>query len=479
MALSNFTSNKLTIAVGAIDENGKPTEYSTPGASLLIAAPGGDATQEQSVNTGFGIMSADIQGTGGYNKTEGKDGDYAYQSQGTSYSGPMVGGAIALMLQANPNLGFRDVSTILAMTARKVDESNASWINTKSTDWNLGGMHFSRDFGYGLLDVSAATRLTESWSAAAGTYANWKVAEAASTHASMQIPDNNADGISVTANIDANVKIERMEFDLNLTADSPSQLKATITSPSGTTITLFDQPLTRDLVDGSPDMKNPEAAWPKTFTIGSTAFLGETSAGTWTLKLSDAVTGVVASYNSLTVRAWGSAISLDSQYIMINEFSSSDVVLNDESGIDTVNASATASAVSINLQAGQKSIVGNAANNLLRGNAGNDQLNGDAGIDTALYLGSRKDYSILKQGSGFSVKDKVSTDGTDQLSNIEAIKFSDMSINLKVGENSKTIDSNSLKSIIELYIAYFNRVPDADGMSYWIDQNRNGVSIEE
>ena len=147
-ALSNFTGNKLTIAVGAITETGAPTPYSTRGASLLVTAPGGVGSGAQSDNTGFGISSADTQGTAGYNTTAGTAGDYAYHNEGTSYSGPMVGGAAALMLQANPKLGFRDVSTILALTARKVDPSNSSWIQNHSSDWNLGGMHFSRDFGY-------------------------------------------------------------------------------------------------------------------------------------------------------------------------------------------------------------------------------------------------------------------------------------------------------------------------------------------
>jgi hypothetical protein len=149
--LSNFTGNKLTIAVGAVTETGVATDYSTQGASLLITAPGGVGSAEQSVNSGYGITSADVQGAEGYNKTAGTEGNYAYQNQGTSYSGPMVGGAAALILQANPKLGFRDVSTILAMTARQVDATNTSWVTNKASDWNLGGMHTSRDYGYGLI----------------------------------------------------------------------------------------------------------------------------------------------------------------------------------------------------------------------------------------------------------------------------------------------------------------------------------------
>lgn len=468
-ALSNFTGNKLTIAVGAITETGAPADYSTPGASLLVSAPGGVGGAANSDDTGFGIVSADVQGTAGYNTTAGAGGDYTFQNQGTSYSGPMVGGAAALMLQANPNLGFRDVSTILALTARKVDVSNASWVQTNTTDWNLGSMHFSRDFGYGLLDVSAAVRLAESWTASAGTLSNWVSAQGVSAAASAVIPDNSPAGLTVNASVSDNIRIERMEFDLNLSAASPSQLSATITSPGGTVVTLFDQPLTRNLVSGAPDMTSPESAWPDTFTIGSTAFLGETSAGNWTLQLVDKVTGVTATYNSLTVRAWGSSITTDSQYVLTDEFGglATNPTLTDTVGIDTINAAALSNAVRLDLVGGNKSsagagdftiasgstienaigglvndtLIGNAANNSLRGNGGNDTISGGTGndtidggtgIDTASYTGSRAGFTLTKTAAGFNLVDTVGLEGTDALSTVERIKFADGGIALDV-----------------------------------------------
>ncbi|OYU46757.1 MAG: hypothetical protein CFE44_00375 [Burkholderiales bacterium PBB4] len=463
VAMTSWNNSKLVISVGAITETGAPTDYSSAGGSLLVTAFGGVSNGPTSQDQGFGVPSADIQGTAGYNTTAGTDGDYAFQNQGTSYSGPMVGGAAALMLQANPKLGFRDVSTILALTARKVDASNASWVQTHATDWNLGGMHFSRDFGYGLVDVSAAVRLAESWSLPAGTMANWKSAEGVSATASGAIPDNSTAGFTASANVTSNVRIERVEFDLNLTATSPSQLSATITSPSGTTVGLFDQPLSRPLKSGAPDLSQPESAWPATFTVGSTAFLGESSAGTWTLKLVDKVTGVEASYNSLTVRAWGSDISTDNQYVLTDEFASTTLVINDAEGTDTVNAAALATAVKLNLTAGQQSqvgsgtftisststlenaigglgddtLTGNGANNLLRGNGGSDALDGGAGIDTAIYTSARAGYTLAVAATT-KVTDKAGFEGVDTLSGIERLQFSDskVAIDLTPGGNA-------------------------------------------
>ena len=455
-ALSNFTGNKLVIAVGAITETGAPTNYSTKGASLLLTAPGGVGAGEPSLNSGFGIASADVQGIAGYNTTAGADGDYTYQNEGTSYSGPMVGGAAALMLQANPTLGFRDVSTILALTARKVDPSNPSWVQNSTTDWNLGGMHFSRDFGYGLLDVSAAVRLAESWALPSATVANWRKAEGTSLTASSEIPDDSASGFTAVVNLadKDNLRIERMEFDLNLAAASTSQLSAVITSPGGTQVTLFDQPLTRSLVEGAPT--GVESGWPDTFTIGSTAFLGENSAGKWSLRLVDKVTGITATYNSLTVRAWGSVLTTDSQYVLTNEFVAANPTINDASGSDTLNAAAVDSAVRLDLRPGSKSslakgeftisdssvienaigglgadtLTGNASNNLLRGNAGNDTLDGGAGTDKAQFLGNWENYTLSRIADYYQVTDKLGTDGTDRLLNIEQLVFANKTVEL-------------------------------------------------
>jgi subtilisin-like proprotein convertase family protein len=496
-ALSNFTNNKITITVGAVTETGAPTPYSTPGASLLVTAPGGVASAAQGTNEGFGIPSADLQGTAGYNPATGIEGDYAYQSQGTSYSGPMVGGAAALMLQANPRLGFRDVSTILAVTARKIDTANPSWLTNSASDWNLGGMHFSRDFGYGLMDVSAAVRLAESWSLPAGTAANWRSAEGASTAVAGPIPDNDPNGLTVSAQVAANLRIERMEFDLDLTASSSSQLMATITSPGGTTVTLFDQPLTRNLVEGAPNMNEPESAWPSTFTIGSTAFLGESSSGTWTLRMTDKVTGVIATYNSLTVRAWGSEETADSQYLLTDEFAASNPTLTDTSGIDTLNAAAAANAVRLDLGSGGKStiatgeltiaagsvienaigglgndtLIGNASANSLRGNAGNDSIDGAAGLDSAIFNGARSGFTIAKTSTGFTVTDNQGTDGVDTLAGIERLVFGDRAVGLDV--------SGTGGQAYRLYQAAFNRTPDQGGVGFWIYHIDRGFSLND
>lgn len=446
-AMSNFTGARYTIAVGAVDHLGKVTSYSTPGASLLVTAPGGVGTADQSVNTGFGILSADVVSDAGYNKTVGSAGDYSYQNEGTSYSGPMVSGIAALMLQANPKLGFRDVSTILAMTARQTDITNPSWVTNSSSAWNLGGMHFSRDYGFGLVDAKAAVHLAESWNLAAGTVANWKNVDAVVAASNIVIPEDTA-GVSVTAQMAANIDIERIEVLMELDASAPSQLRATLTSPGGTTITLFDGPLTRELVDGSPDMTQPESAWPGVFSVGATAFLGEQSMGTWTIALFDKVAGTTATFKSATIKAWGSESTSNTNLVFTDEFKGFKILM-DTAGLDTINAAAMTASVMINLNSGATSslsggqfsiaagilienaiggdgndtLIGNEANNIFRGNRGSDSIDGGAGIDTAVFLHQKSAYNI----NATADRILVGVGGeTDTLTNVERLQFTNL-----------------------------------------------------
>lgn len=110
--------------------------------------------------------------------------------------------------------------------------------------------------------------------------------------------------------------------------------------------------------------------------------------------------------------------------------------------------------------------------------AGASQL-ADVNIPAATF-GPRANYTITKTTTGYKVTDVVGATGTQTFSlAITQIVFSDMTVNLGIGDKSQNISAANLQSLIELYIAYFNRVPDADGLSYWIDQLVAGQSIDQ
>lgn len=98
---------------------------------------------------------------------------------------------------------------------------------------------------------------------------------------------------------------------------------------------------------------------------------------------------------------------------------------------------------------------------------------------TATFAGPRNNYRIIRTTTGFTVKDLVGSGGDVMLTNHTIAKFSDMFISLTVGDQSKTISAADLKTLTELYIAFFNRVPDGSGMIYWIGQIRDGRKLED
>ncbi|NEX59946.1 S8 family peptidase [Noviherbaspirillum galbum] len=183
--LHNFQNNRYTITVGATDYFGNSASFSTTGASILVSAPGGAGNRDLG-----SILTTDRTGASGES-----NGDYVF-IDGTSFSSPIVSGIVALMLQANPSLGYRDVQQILAYTARRIDTDVGSWAYNGSNDWNGGGMHFNsltHATGFGQVDALAAVRLAASWAEPAKTVANTKEIILSKTEF-VPIPDNSIRG---------------------------------------------------------------------------------------------------------------------------------------------------------------------------------------------------------------------------------------------------------------------------------------------
>ncbi len=98
-------------------------------------------------------------------------------------------------------------------------------------------------------------------------------------------------------------------------------------------------------------------------------------------------------------------------------------------------------------------------------------------VDGPKFGGKRADYIITRNVGPFVVTDRS---GNSIVINSAAthIHFDDVSVNLLIADQAKTIPVSDLNTLIELYIAFFNRVPDADGLNYWIAQRKSGVSFD-
>ncbi|MES3001991.1 MAG: calcium-binding protein [Pseudomonadota bacterium] len=70
-------------------------------------------------------------------------------------------------------------------------------------------------------------------------------------------------------------------------------------------------------------------------------------------------------------------------------------------------------------------LAGNSGSNMMRGLGGNDAIDGGDGIDTAGFAGERSQYAMAKSATGFQVDGTAAGEGTDSVTNIERLEFTD------------------------------------------------------
>jgi subtilisin-like proprotein convertase family protein len=138
-----YVNHPGVLAVGAVDHRGRPSSYAEPGANLLISAPSMSLLRR--TDAGADIWTTDIAGPRGLAAGSlPENADYAAFAGGTSAAAPMVSGVVALMLQANPALTWRDVRWLLARTARSADLSPEQ---AETSPMNAHGFHPRVGFG--------------------------------------------------------------------------------------------------------------------------------------------------------------------------------------------------------------------------------------------------------------------------------------------------------------------------------------------
>ncbi|WP_454868503.1 calcium-binding protein [Pseudomonas farris] len=431
---SNVSNTRSSIVVGAINATtdlgalqlgGKP--FSSPGASILVSAPGSNVTSTSRL----------VQNDNG--STFGGDTSV---SQGTSFAAPIVSGIVALMLEANPELGYRDVQQILAISARKVNDPTTSWQTNGSQNWNGGGMHVSHDYGYGEVDARAAVRLAETWNTQQTLGNEFRLTTPLESGVlNRAITDGQGAGISHSLTMGAvDILAEHVEVKVNLSHARPGDLILKLISPSGTESILMNRP-GKAPYSAATDRGNADFDGQNTlnYVFGTALLRGEAVQGNWTLQVIDSVTGDTGTLNSWSLNVYGKGDTIDDQYVYTNEYaqlaaSGGRNALNDtDGGQDTINAAAISSASVIDLSKGEATLagarlaitnaaqiehliggefadtlIGNAADNHLSGGRGGDVLSGGAGVDTliggkgndTLTGGADTDYFVIDKAAG-------------------------------------------------------------------------------
>ncbi len=287
----SFANSRYTIAVAAVDHAGSYSYYSNPGAALLVSAP--------SSSVYSGITTTDRTGDEGYNYLPGDadddplpDLDYTSTFGGTSSATPLVSGIVALMLDANPDLTYRDVQHILVETARQNDPYGSDWTA------NGAGYMVSHDYGFGVVDAAAAVSLARQWVNVDDELA----LGSGDIPVNRSIPDNSAAGVASSTYLGGQINsLEYVEVFVDIVHPSVGDLEIILTSPSGTKSVLSKT----SIGETWWSWFNPLEGW--TFT--TTHCWGESAEGEWILEVRDQISGRTGTLNSWRLTAYGTETS--------------------------------------------------------------------------------------------------------------------------------------------------------------------------
>lgn len=248
-----YANSRFTIAVGAVDHDGVQSFYSEPGAAMLVTAPSNGNVS--------GITTTDLLGANGYST-----GDCTSTFGGTSSATPLVSGIIALMLEANPNLSWRDVQHILVETSEQNDSGDGDWTT------NGAGYLINHKYGFGRIDAQAAVNAASSWTNVAPATG----ADSGVISVNQPIPDTNPTPVPVVSNfvVSEDIALEHVEVIFNATHTYRGDLEIILTSPAGTESILAEE---------HGDSSNNYNDW-QFMTVRN---WGESSQGTWSLKVTD------------------------------------------------------------------------------------------------------------------------------------------------------------------------------------------------
>ncbi len=317
------------ITVGAVNAHGVKSSYSTTGSSLWISAPGGEYGVDKSwVEAHYkklgetidwskyratvgepAIVTTDVSGSrygaskfskldntneilnigNEFNACEiesNKNCNYTNSMNGTSSATPVTSGSIALLLEANPNLTWRDVKYILAKTATKIDpgltgvkisladgveyQAEQGWID------NAAGFHFSNWYGFGLVNVAEGVKLAKNYDVNLGKYIDQNWFPKFYSTANLPVNPGDVDGLVTNVNIPKSdsLVIESVQMKVSIDSKFVGDVALELISPGGTKSIVWNP--------GNAFSSNGNIV---DMPLQSNSFYGEKSAGEWKLKV--------------------------------------------------------------------------------------------------------------------------------------------------------------------------------------------------
>ncbi|HTH58922.1 MAG TPA: S8 family serine peptidase [Paraburkholderia sp.] len=301
------------VTTAAVNATGERSSYSSAGSNILVSGLGGEFGFAPGVPPGNplgpALVTTDLTGCNqGYSSTQGVGRfsnpfdvpgstvnaefnagcDYTASMNGTSSAAPTVSGVIALMLQANPALTWRDVRQILMRTARRIDASRVpatvelpsgeAYVPEPAWTQNAAGLWFDNWYGFGLVDAGAAVNMARQYNLRLSGPMLTNTAVVDLGEAGEQIPQANVSGLQLQLPVSGSARtVEYVQVVIDMAVADAGDLAVEVISPGGT------RSVVQNAYNGFVNTGASVIDW----VLATNAFNGESAQGTWTVHFID------------------------------------------------------------------------------------------------------------------------------------------------------------------------------------------------
>ena len=256
-----YASSRYTICIGSVGDADVRANNNETGSSMMAVAHTSGNTRKITTTSQIGYMD---------------------NFGGSSSAAPLASGSVALAMQANPTLTWRDVQHLIVHSARMVDPSDNLW------KVNGAGHDHNENYGFGAIDADALVVQALNWT----NVSPLQVVSSGQTAVGLAIPDDDSNGLEFTVPISANMHVEHAELILNVDHNRLGDLKIFIRSPNGIR-SLF----TKKRGDTKDDLVD--------YIFTTVRSWDELAAGDWTIHISDEEAGTVGTLIDYELRVYG------------------------------------------------------------------------------------------------------------------------------------------------------------------------------
>ena len=247
---------------------------------LLGVAPSSGST--------IGITTTDLKGARGSNGGDCTS-TFGGTSAGTAFfdpcivtnllvAAPLIAGLTALVLEANPNLTWRDVQGVLIAGTVKNDPSDTDWV------LNGAGLWVNHKYGFGLIDAYNSVKAAQEWQNLPPLVSSSVTKVDSTVLTEGQV-------IDVVVPFTIAFTVEHVELLFLASHPRRGDLRIELISPAGTQSVLAEY----------HHDTNPDYNW----TFGTIRHWGESSVGQWIVRIKDESIGYQGQMQKVQLTIYG------------------------------------------------------------------------------------------------------------------------------------------------------------------------------